>query len=888
MKKFLIPLFLVALLISPQLAKADPTPYYFNAAAGSAWDDLGSWWYDPDYTIPADTVPVDGDIYIDAAMETGPSAPTTVNSLFVGTVQPNTVSYFNGEITVSTNAVFGTQGVAAVDTGLAIGGTINGNAIFYSNTHTSGNITGDVSFYETSRHSRGLITGSADYYDSSVFNFVLSGDANPSVDGIKRRHFLQNSTTTLDFANSGPWTVIANNAQVSVGSSTIDATIGSPTFTTLETVGTGTFIYSPPTTPTLAATEISQSSATLNGSVTSIGGQSVLERGFIYGLTTAYGATTSDSGVFSIGNFSEDIDNLLPKTRYHFRAFARNSTGIQYGDDKYFTTYPINPPELILLSATTTGSSPYSNVAVSTSTFVTIGFSCACLTVHDVSDKSNPIVIATSSTNGGPIYAASENNYVYVSTSGGKLETWDFSTPTSPNRLGVYSYPAGYGLGKMRIDNGHLFVTFSRTGDAGPGGATIFSISDPATTTVLSTILHASTTSGGGDVLPIGNYLYIADYIGYTLSVYDISNISSPSLRQRLTGITEPLDYRTFEPWGLDYKGDALYLVDDNILQIYDISSSTNMVYSSTIITLKDTEGAKVRDNFLYFAGSGVGANADRRIQIYDVTDPFNPFVTTDFFTGINNYWINFDADGYIYINAAAQNLLSIFSAIKTPAVLTSAATNVTTNSLTLNGSISSNNNSSSTDRGFNWGTTSSYGNVASTTGLFSAGSFSQNLSGLTCGTTYHYQAFATNYIGTATTSDSTFTTLDCSAVSSGGGSSSGSRASAPKVPITFFVPSAPTTQPSNLNQTPSSLLAQFSRNLTVGSSGLDVQTLQKYLNAKGFTVALTGPGSPGNETSFFGALTRAALARFQKANNISPAVGYFGPITRAFVAKNP
>lgn len=76
-----------------------------------------------------------------------------------------------------------------------------------------------------------------------------------------------------------------------------------------------------------------------------------------------------------------------------------------------------------------------------------------------------------------------------------------------------------------------------------------------------------------------------------------------------------------------------------------------------------------------------------------------------------------------------------------------------------------------------------------------------------------------------------------------------------------------------------------FSRNLATGMTGNDVKTLQEFLNTKGFLIARTGPGSPGNETVKFGALTRAALIRFQKANNILPAVGYFGPVTRNFVA---
>ena len=77
-----------------------------------------------------------------------------------------------------------------------------------------------------------------------------------------------------------------------------------------------------------------------------------------------------------------------------------------------------------------------------------------------------------------------------------------------------------------------------------------------------------------------------------------------------------------------------------------------------------------------------------------------------------------------------------------------------------------------------------------------------------------------------------------------------------------------------------------FTRSLGVGEKGNDVKTLQQFLNSKGFTVAKDGAGSPGFETSTFGSATRAALIRFQKANGISPAVGYFGPLTRAAIIK--
>ena len=76
----------------------------------------------------------------------------------------------------------------------------------------------------------------------------------------------------------------------------------------------------------------------------------------------------------------------------------------------------------------------------------------------------------------------------------------------------------------------------------------------------------------------------------------------------------------------------------------------------------------------------------------------------------------------------------------------------------------------------------------------------------------------------------------------------------------------------------------KFTRDLHEGVSGLDVKMLQKYLNAHGSPVATSGPGSTGNETTYFGKLTKDALAKFQASNGIKPAAGYFGPITRNYV----
>ncbi len=73
-----------------------------------------------------------------------------------------------------------------------------------------------------------------------------------------------------------------------------------------------------------------------------------------------------------------------------------------------------------------------------------------------------------------------------------------------------------------------------------------------------------------------------------------------------------------------------------------------------------------------------------------------------------------------------------------------------------------------------------------------------------------------------------------------------------------------------------------FTKNLYLGVSDPQVKCLQQYLNGAGYAVASTGAGSAGHETNYYGSLTKAAVSKWQAAEKVSPAVGYFGTISRA------
>jgi hypothetical protein len=102
----------------------------------------------------------------------------------------------------------------------------------------------------------------------------------------------------------------------------------------------GTALADPPAATTGAASAVTATTATLNGTV-SPNKESTTYR-FEYGTTTAYGSQTpaGTSGGNADRPVSADITGLAPSTTYHFRLVATNASGTATGADAQFTTAP--------------------------------------------------------------------------------------------------------------------------------------------------------------------------------------------------------------------------------------------------------------------------------------------------------------------------------------------------------------------------------------------------------------------------------------------------------------------------------------------------------------------------------------------------------------------
>lgn len=201
-----------------------------------------------------------------------------------------------------------------------------------------------------------------------------------------------------------------------------------------------TYTPAPPAVATTAATGLSSTSATLNGQVTSNGGDSVTDYGFYYGTTTPVttgNGTKAQKGTSDPGtaSFGLTVNSLAVNTHYYSATYAVNPEGttLDSATQQGFWTLANLPQQLVIGSPTTN------------SLQITLG-------AGDLSGANNPttVTFAIQETNSGK----------YVNHSTGALQTLaDYQSAATWNPSGTAFTVTGLNSGTS-----YTFVAYAQNG----------------------------------------------------------------------------------------------------------------------------------------------------------------------------------------------------------------------------------------------------------------------------------------------------------------------------------------------------------------------------------------------------------------------------------------
>ena len=167
----------------------------------------------------------------------------------------------------------------------------------------------------------------------SMHSVALCADGTLASWGVATDGELGNGTSGSGSSSSVP--VLVSSTGQRVGDRVSALAMGSGMFSVASVAG-----LVPPQATTLAATAVSDTGATLNGSVSAQGNTSAVK--FEYGLTTAYGASlaatpASVSGA-TLTAVRATLPDLLAGTTYHYRVVATSATYAVKGADMTLTT----------------------------------------------------------------------------------------------------------------------------------------------------------------------------------------------------------------------------------------------------------------------------------------------------------------------------------------------------------------------------------------------------------------------------------------------------------------------------------------------------------------------------------------------------------------------
>ncbi len=488
-----------------------------------------------------------------------------------------------------------------------------------------------------------------------------------------------------------------------------------------------------PIVVTNTASNLTTRSARLNGTVNPNGASATYH--FEYGKTTSYGSVTPDvnagSGT-SVLSVMENIDYLEAGVTYHYRIVATNTGGASYGADQSFTTTALS----------ISMSSPSANVTVIQGNSVTLSWSGSPSTASVSLRRDNDNIWDN---------GTGESNIIVAQSASG-------------------SYPwntAGVPIGKYYI-GAYISDGSSQKYAYAPGTVTI-GLPKPIVVTNTASNLTTRSARLNGTVNPNGaSATYHFEY-GKTTSYGSVTPDVNAGSGTSVLSVMENIDYLEA---GVTYHyrivatntGGASYGADQSFtttaLSISMSSPSANVtVIQGNSVTLSWSGSPSTASVSLRRDNDNIWDNGTGESNIIVAQSASGSYPWNTAGVPIGKYYIGaYISDGSSQKYAYAPGTVTI--GLPKPIVVTNTASNLTTRSARLNGTV--NPNGASATYHFEYGKTTSYGSVTPDVNAGSGTSVlsvMENIDYLEAGVTYHYRIVATNTGGASYGADQSFTT---------------------------------------------------------------------------------------------------------------------------------